>query len=240
MHRPLAAALTLLISAPAAAQTLDHDSLLTDAPATPEASTIRFAGIGSGTTQTDSSGSLISGTVMWAPIDRLALDIGGYYQAGTGGGPSARARFQLLKQGDEGIDLAAGLRFKTVGFDPKSGELEMIVSGGRRFGDFDLVLNGVFGVETGGPGKDLEVKGFAGYHFGERLRVGLDGRIQVEMGDADADRVAGGRSYDLTAGPGLSWLVTPSLQLQALGGISAPIRTTVIAPLAMLGVSIDL
>src|SRR5437870_5524250 len=80
---------------------------------------------------------------------------------------------------------------------------------GRRFGQFELALNGVFGVETGvGSGKDIEVKGFAGWRFNDAVRAGLDSRFQTEAADAEgAKPVNGGRDYDLTTAPALSWML---------------------------------
>ena len=42
------------------------------------------------------------------------------------------------------------MRFKTVGFHPDEGEVEFLLAAGRRFGRFEVVVNGVFGVETFG------------------------------------------------------------------------------------------
>jgi hypothetical protein len=234
------APLTLFaFEAPLFAQGLDRDTLLTEAPATPAASTVRIAGIGAGSAQTDASGSQISGNVMWAPIENLAVDIGAYWQAGTGGGPTARARYQILSQRGAGIDLAAGLRYKSVGFSPKSGEVEVLLAAGRRFGDFDLVLNGVFGKEVTGDGMDVEAKGFAGYHFGENVRAGVDGRVQIEVADEAATGPKVGRDYDLTAGPAMSLLITSGVQVQALLGVSQPKGTTRTSPIGVVGASVD-
>lgn len=244
---------------PAGAQGIDRDGLLSEAPAVPRKGTVRLSGIGTGTS--DEGGvngtqgqANLAGTVMWVPIENLAGDVGMYWQVGANG-PSARVRYQLLSQSITGIDLSAGARFKTVGFHPDQGEVEFLLLAGRRFGNVELVLNGVFGFETGGEsGKDVEAKAFAGYRFSDDLRAGLDGRIQLEVGDEQsaappvgtpaAERR--GRDYDLTVGPAISWIVARdlgkafhNLQLQALVGFAQPKKTDTSAAVGVLSASID-
>jgi hypothetical protein len=118
----------------------------------------------------------------------------------------------------------------------------MLVAAGRRFGKFELVLNGVFGVETGGAGgKDIEAKGFAGYRFSDEVRAGLDSRLQAEVSDTEnaASKPPGSRDYDLTAGPAVSWLLTKNVQLQALVGVAQPKKTTITSPVGVISASFD-
>jgi hypothetical protein len=173
-----------------------------------------------------------------------------YWQVGANG-PSARVRYQVLNQASHGVDLSGGVRFKTVGFHPDHGEAEFLVAAGRRFGQFELVANGVFGVETGGEqGKDVEARGFAGWRFSELLRAGLDGRLQVEIEDEGTPGPGAtpkiGRDFDLTAGPAVSWIVArdlgrmaKNLQLQALVGVAQPKRTDSTSAVGVLSASID-
>src|SRR5438094_253344 len=182
---------TACLALAARADGLDRDNLLTEAPAVPPKGTVRISGVTTGTSaDTGVNGTQgqanISGTIQWTPAENLAGDVGMYWQVGANG-PSARVRYQLLSQQRAGLDLSAGVRFKTVGFNHDQGEVEFLPLAGRRFGNVELVLNGVFGFETGGEnGKDAEVKAFTGYRFGEDLRAGLDGRLQVEVGDEEA------------------------------------------------------
>ena len=167
----------------AEASGLDRDTFLTDAPAVPAVGTVRVTGAGVATEKSDSSSSSFTGTVGWTPIANLSGDVGAYFQSGAQG-PAARIRYQLLNQASHGLDVATGVRFKTVGLHPDQGEVEFILAAGRRFGQFDLVLNGVFGMETGAEnGKDIEVKAFAGWRFTETLRAGIDSRLQAEISD---------------------------------------------------------
>jgi len=204
--------------------------------------TVRLAGAGVATEKTDSSSSNFTGSIGWTPIANLHGDVGAYFQSGAQG-PAARVRYQLLNQFAHGVDLAGGVRFKTVGFHPDEGEVEFLVAAGRRFGLFEIVLNGVFGVETGGEnGKDVEAKAFAGWRFNEAVRAGIDGRLQAEVQDEAKPLTTPaptGRDYDLTAGPTVSWMVTRAIQVQGLVGIAQPKKTDSTSPVGVIYASID-
>jgi len=205
--RRLALYAIVLAASVTRADGIDRDTLLTDAPAVPNQGTVRITGGVTGTTDSSGAGNThgqaqISGIIQWTPVENVAGDVGAYYQVGAEG-PSARVRYQFLNQLVHGLDLSCGVRFKTVGFHPNQGEVEFLVAAGRRFGKFELVFNGVFGVEMGaGSGKDIEAKGFAGYRFRDEVRAGLDSRLQAEVSDQEgAVKPPGVRDYDLTAGP---------------------------------------
>ena len=238
------AAVALCLAGPVFAAGLDRDTLLTDAPATPDKGTVRITGAGAGQASTDatvSNQSSVSGSIMWSPFQNFAADVGAFFQSGDGG-PSARVRYQILGQEKFGLDLAAGVRFKTVGFHPDKGEVEFLIAAGRKFGHIELVLNGVFGVETGGEsGKDIEVKAFGGYRFNDSIRAGLDGRLQAELEDEGAAPKPPGapRDFDLTAGPALSWDITKQLNLQALVGVFMPKKTNVTSPGGVIQLAFD-
>jgi hypothetical protein len=249
--RPLSVVVSLavlLAARPVPAEGLDRDTLLTDAPATPDKGTVRVMGASSAQGPASDGGTAtgkVSGSVSWTPLAHFSADVGAYYQGGptSASGPSARVRYQVLSQSQSGLDLSAGVRFKTVSFSHPSsnGEVELLLAGGRRFGKFDLAVNGVFGMETGGgTGKDVEVKAFAGYRFSEVVRAGLDSRLQAEVGDEKAP--AGpkvGRDFDVTAGPAVAWLVTKSIELQALVGAAAPKGSTRTLPVGLVAASLD-
>ena len=239
--RHLAGAL-LLIGSSALAGGLDRDGLFTEAPATPDSGTVRVSASAASSEGADGTAQAqLSGTVMWAPIEHLAADVGAYFQgSGSQSGPSVRARYQLLSQAEQGVDLAGGLRYKSLGFDPNDGEVELLVAAGRRVGRFDVMLNAVFGVELGAGGKDLEVKAFGGYRLTDAFRVGLDSRAQFEVGDAEAvARPAAGSDLDVTAGPAVSWMIGRSLQLQALAGLAKPKGAPSAGGIAQMFLSFD-
>src|SRR5205085_1228099 len=97
--------------------------------------------------------------------------------------------------------------------------------------------------------KDVEVKAFGGWRFDDRLRAGIDERLQVEVGDEE--NVAGGtvqrgRDYDFTAGPAVAWILARdlgrmvrNLQLQALVGVAQPKKTDVTSPVGIVSASVD-
>jgi hypothetical protein len=252
MRSWIAAAVSLffvsIASAEVRSEGLDRDTLLTDAPATPDQGTVRVSGYTAGQGATaagaDATGS-VTGSIGWTPLTHFSGDVGVFYQGGPAGGsgPSARVRYQFLSQNAVGVDMSAGARFKTVSFShpTKNGELEFLVAAGRRLGRFDLALNGVFGMETGGgSGKDVEVKGFAGYRLTEALRAGVDSRLQAEVGDTGpAATPKVGRDFDLTVGPAVSWLVLRTLQLQALVGAGAPKGSTRTVAVGLLAAALD-
>jgi hypothetical protein len=234
-----------LSAAAARADGLDRDSLLTDSPAVPNQGTVRVTGGVIGTTATEGVGNTqgqanLTGTIAWTPVQNLSGDVGAYYQIGAQG-PSARLRYQFLSQSRAGLDMSAGVRFKTIGFHPDQGEVEFLIAAGRRFGKFEVALNGVFGVETGGGGgKDVEVKGFAGWRVSEAVRAGLDSRLQSEVSDQQASTTPKvGRDYDLTSGPAVSWMINRAIQVQALVGVAQPKKTDRTSPVGVVSASVD-
>jgi len=247
--------LLLLGAVEASAAGIDRDSLLSEAPAVPDKGTVRVSGGATGTTSDQGVNNTqgqanVTGTISWTPIQNLSADVGMYWQIGANG-PSARVRYQVLSQESHGVDLSGGVRFKTVGFHPDNGEVEFLVAAGRRFGRFELVANGVFGVETGGEsGKDVEGKAFAGWRFSELVRAGIDGRLQAEIEDEETPAPGAppkiGRDYDLTVGPAISWIVArdlgkaaKNLTVQALIGVAQPKQTDLTSATGVLSASID-
>src|SRR3954471_3929212 len=253
--RIFAVSLLSLVALGARAEGIDRDSLLTEAPAVPEKGTVRVTGGATGASSDQGVNNTqgqanITGTIAWTLIKNLSGDVGMYWQVGANG-PSARVRYQVLNQFSHGLDLAGGVRFKTVGFHPDNGEVEFLVAAGRRFGHFEMVLNGVFGFETGGEnGKDVEGRAFAGWRFSELVRAGIDGRLQAEIEDEETPAPGAapkiGRDYDLTVGPAISWIVArdlgkaaKNLQFQALVGVAQPKGTDLTAATGVLSASID-
>ncbi|HEY4882082.1 MAG TPA: hypothetical protein VII08_00465 [Myxococcales bacterium] len=246
---PVLLLLALPTLRPGLAAGLDRDMLLTEAPAVPNAGTVRVSGAAngqpSGATDSGSTGG-ISGSILWAPIDRIAGDVGIYLQ-GPDSGPTVRVRIQVLKQADVGLDLAVGARFKEFGFFKKqssgspNGEFEFLLAAGRSFGRFETMLNTVIGFEAGGPGSDIEGKAFAGYRISPSLRAGLDGRVQAEYKDETGTKSPNfTNDMALVAGPALAFLtLQDKLQIQGLVGVAKPKGTGTISPGGLLAASFD-
>jgi hypothetical protein len=238
-----------LLCMPAVAAGLDRDTLLTEAPAVPNAGTVRITGGAngqpSGAADTGTTGG-VSAAILWAPFDRIAGDVGLYLQ-GPDSGPTVRVRVQILKQRDVGLDLAIGARFKELGFFKKedggtpNGEFEYLLALGKSFGRLDAMLDGVIGFEAGGPGSDLEGKAFVGYRVLQDLRVGADFRLQAEYKDENGYKKPDfANDCDLFTGAAGSLLVmNDKLQLQALLGIAKPKGSPTISPGGLLAVSLD-
>jgi hypothetical protein len=228
------AVLALAFSVPAFAAGLDRDTLLTEAPAVPDPGVVRVTGGAngqpSGAPDSGSTGG-ISANILWAPINRVAGDVGLYLQ-GPDSGPTARLRVQILKQRDVGIDLAIGVRFKELGFFKKegggspNGEFEYLLALGRSFGRLDVMLDGVIGFD---------------YRVLPELRIGADFRLQAEYKDEDGYKTPDfANDCDLFTGPAASLLVlNDKLQLQALIGIAKPKGIATISPGGLLAASID-
>jgi hypothetical protein len=226
-----------LADEPVTGSGLDRDSLLTEAPATPERGNVRISAGGNSSYLGAVSGG-ITGTAMWTPFTHFAADVSGYWQDGDAG-PALRVRYQFLSQALHGIDLAAGVRYKSVGFDPRNGELEVLLAGGHRFGRLGTVLNVVGGTELGGPGLDVEVKALVDYRLLENLRVGLDARLQAEVHDEEGWKAPGfADDIAVVGGAVLGWFPISALQLQLLVGATHP-RGLTVGPTARLLASFD-
>ena len=235
--RSLLAACIGLVVANARAEALSRDTLLTDAPATPAAGTLRMSGGGSeGTSQGDAT---LVATVQWTPLPHLSTDAGLLGQT-SGFGPTARLRYQLLEQAQAGIDLAVGVRYKNVGFRENNGEIESLLAAGHRWGRVSVIANAVYGHETGGPGQDLEGKVFGGFDLSSAVRLGLDSRLQAEFVDENGMKRPTLADMDVRAGPAVSWQITSKIQLQGLVGAGKPSGPTPFGPVAMSILSVDI
>jgi hypothetical protein len=230
----LSLTLALLAALPARSEGLDRDSLLAEAPAVPDRGTVRLAGTGYAQKEDAGNTGAITGSLLWSPIDRLAVDVGLYLQGQGAGaqadnGPQARLRFQALRQRDAGVDLSVGVRVKKIGFfkvpneGEPGGEVELLLLAGRRLGPVDVILNVVFGSELGGPGKDMEGKAFVGFRADERLRFGVDGILQAEFKDEVGYKTPRAPDMNFLLGPTASVLLLQDrLQLQLLVGAAKP------------------
>jgi hypothetical protein len=231
-------AVALWLSGSAWGAGLDRDAVLAEAPATPEAGTVRVAGGGNASWVGGPAGG-VSGTVMWAIFTHFAADLGVYWQDGELG-PAVRVRYQFLNQGAHGVDMAAGVRYKSVGLDPRNGELEVLVAAGRRFGALEAMLDLVGGTELGGPGLDVELKGLVGYRVTETLRVGVDLRAQAEVRDETGFKQPDfGADVAAVGGAAVSWMPVPALQLQLLLGATKPRGSLTAGPTGQLFATFD-
>lgn len=237
MKRSLPFVLAFALAATAHADAA-RDTLLVDAAAVPQAGTVRLSAGGgaSGMGGVDSTQSL-GAAVLYAFLPDLAVGFSGYSSGGSFT-PSASLRYQLLNQDAHGVNLAALLRYKSVGLVPSAAEVEASLNVGRSFGRFDLMADGVFGKGLrGDTGADVEGKLSAGWNATSSLRLGADARLQAEVSDSEEVKPAG-RDFDLLAGPTASVLIQ-RVQLQALAGVAAPKGSVRVGPAALALASID-
>jgi hypothetical protein len=242
MQSGMVALLVFIAGSSGRAAGLDRDGILAEAPAAPDPGTVRLSGVGGGQSQQApgaTSQGLITGSLLWAPYARFAADAGYYYQAGTSG-PSVRARYQLLGQDTQGIDLALGARWKSVGFFKQAGELESLLALGRNFGRLETILNVVWGFELDGPGMDAEVKAIIGWRFTDAFRLGVDFRLQGEVHDENGFKWPGATGFDLITGGSASWLPVPKFQIQSLLGVTKPRGLAVAGAVGLVAAAVDL
>ena len=230
-------ALTFVFAVTASAARADerdqfYDGLVTDAAAVPSAGTLRFSAIGGGgmlgLNSSDSSLGSIGGLYGFSAFSqRFAVMAQGVYEPGTkeklglsnSMGPSLGLRWQYLRQSESGLNLGASLRYKAVGFNFGSSELELGFAGGRNFGNFSLVGNAVVGKELNDDGADVEARVGGLYSIVSAFSVGFEGRLRTGI---EPDKIiTTPRSFDVVAGPSLALNFGP-LRLQGLAGYGLP------------------
>jgi hypothetical protein len=222
----------MTLAAPAAAQTIEgQDTVLVDAAAAPRTGTTRASAGGGAVESADGLSGAAVVSVQYTAAPRAVVGLAGYVEEGKSS-PSAFLRYQILDQERLlGVNLAVQGRFKTDGFEGDlGGEAEASVNVGRRIGGFDVVADAVVGREIDKQGMDGEGKLSAGWSFGDKVRAGFDARYRQELvheKDAvDPGAVAGGREFDLLAGPTIALHAFDRLRVQALAGLSMPRGTS--------------
>ncbi len=143
--------------------------------------------------------------------------------------PTLYAKAQFLRQATAGVNVAAEVNFKKVGFGsvtnahPNAGEFEGMLLVDRRIGHLALTLDGVLGKSVNVPDSDAELKLGAGYYLLANLLLGVDflGRYDTSFDGGPQD---GTRYWELTTGPMATWKIS-DLTLSGLVGLTAPMHT---------------
>jgi len=135
--------------------------------------------------------------------------------------PSFGARVQVLEQGRAGVDAALGVFYRPEGLTEPEGEIESVVSVGRRVGRAYLLGNLLYGQDPEGRERDGEVRLAALRPLGARLLVGVDGRGRFDLG-SDPSLLASHMeaTWDGAVGPTATALVGPlalSVEMGASG-----------------------
>jgi hypothetical protein len=148
--------------------------------------------------------------------------------------PTVYGKVQFLEQRSAGVNLAAAVNFKKIGFGaltdahPNGGELEGQIIVDRRLGDVSLTANFIFGKSFDVPDADAELKLSAGYFLLPNLIVGLDTITRYDA-SFDGGPMDGTRYWEFTGGGIATWKVDRIL-LSLLAGVSAPMHTPVGTP----------
>lgn len=142
---------------------------------------------------------------LWGPI---ALRAGVDYGERTEGRarPSGGLRVQALKQERHGIDMGVGVFYRPEGFTEPEGEIEAVVSFGRRIQRWAMFANLVYGQDPEARERDGEVKLAALYDLTLRAQLGLDARARFDLGTEEGKlEKEGGEEFDFIVGPAFSY-----------------------------------
>jgi hypothetical protein len=159
--------------------------------------------------------------------------------------PTAYVKAQFLRQASAGVNMAAAVNVKKIGFsrpastNPNDGEIEAQLLLDKRIGQLTFAANGVFGKSFSAPDSDAEFKLSAGYFLLHNLLVGLDCITRYDT-SFDGGPKDGTRYVEFTGGAVVTWKVG-SFALSALGGVAAPMHTPVgyvgLGPTAMIQIA---
>jgi hypothetical protein len=155
---------------------------------------------------------------VWGP---LSVRGGAVYTGRTGTlRPAVGGRVQLLRQQDHGLDGAVGVFYRPEGLTEPEGELETVASLGARLGRSYLLGNLVYGQDPEGAERDGELRLALLRPVGERLLLGFDSRVRIDLGSQPAHRASHDEAkLDALAGPTAALVIGP-LSFMLQGGAS--------------------
>ncbi len=160
-----------------------------------------------------------------ALFNRLALRVSTDYSSGHGDPQlSAGLRLGVLRQELHHIDLGFVALYKNTGFTESNGEIEVMLTLGRRWGRWGLFGNLVYGQGFEQQERDGEVRVAVLYSVHERINIGFDTRGRFDLGEASAQGDSTDHPFDLVAGPLVSVSVGP-IALLAQAGFHALMLT---------------
>jgi len=156
--------------------------------------------------------------------------------------PTGYVKAQFLRQETSGVNLAAAVNVKKIGFsrptdtNPNAGELEAWFLADRKVGRVVLAANAVYGHSFSAPDSDAELKLSAGYYLRKNLVVGFDSMARYDT-SSDGGPKDGTRYMEFTGGGMMTWKIQ-DFTLSGLAGMAAPmhtpLRTPGIGPTAMI------
>jgi hypothetical protein len=154
---------------------------------------------------------------VWGP---LALRAGAVYTSASQTlRPTVGGRVQALRQGRHGVDGAIGVFYRPEGLTEPEGEIETVVSVGRRLGATYLLGNLAYGQDPEGNERDGEVRAAALHAAGSRVLAGVDGRLRFDLGSSAAKLAMHHEAtLDALVGPSAAVFVGPLALLAHAGG----------------------
>ena len=145
---------------------------------------------------------------IWGPFSVRGGAV--YTNSGQRLRPTVGARAQVLNAAAHGVDGAVGVFYRPEGLTEPEGEIEGVASIGRRVGAAYLIGNLAYGQDPEGNERDAEVRVAGIVPVGERLVLGLDSRVRVDLGSSSARLATTGEpAFDLLAGLASSIFVGP-------------------------------
>lgn len=162
-------------------------------------------------------GPIMDSTVevrLWGPI---ALRGGATYSNNTNRlRPSVGARGQFFRQDAHGVDGSLGVVYKAEGFTEAEGEIETVLSIGRKFDNFSLLGNLVYGQDPEGNERDGEVR-VTMFHQRGRFSFGVDARARGALGTQHGKAAMIEPTFDVMGGPLAAAAIGPVALFAELG-----------------------
>jgi hypothetical protein len=216
--------LALLLTTPALADARDayNDGIVTESATVPQWNTVRLATQGgSFGAQEGFTGGISALWSFWHGLEINAqgvLETTQHYDKLSQISPQFGFKWQALSQDLQGVNMALEARYKTIGFDPSTGEVELWINVGRQFGRILVVVNAVGGHDTQADGgEDLEAHLQVDYGLLDQLSLGLESRFRT--GRDPQYFPTFGSSWDFLVGPHAAAKLG-AVRIQALLGFS--------------------
>jgi hypothetical protein len=139
----------------------------------------------------------------------VALRLGTEYSPDTARmRPSVGLRVAILSELKNGLDLAAGIRYRSEGFTETEGEIEGALAIGARIRSLMLLGNLAYGQDPEGRERDGELRFALLTRLGSRVLVGLDSRARLNLASNGAGP-NGEPRFDAVGGPAATVVVGP-------------------------------
>ena len=154
-------------------------------------------------------GAQFSAVVEGQLFNRVALRVGVDYEDGIHNVyPSVGLRVGVLRQERYKVDLGVLAQYKNLGFSEASGEFEVGLLLGRRWGRLGAQFNALYGQGLDPGERDAEVRASLLWYVLPRVNAGLDAHARFDLGADDAARAKAQLEADLDFAGGLIGQIT--------------------------------